>query len=593
MTRLWRLALLALFAIPAAGGASGDPPGPIAWRSWSDGVFAEARREGRLVLLDLEAVWCHWCHVMDETTYRDAEVVALIRSRFVPLRVDQDARLDLSNRYEDYGWPATVVFDADGRELAKLQGYVPPGRMASLLRALADDPTPGPSVTQAPAPPERFAASGSLPDALRGELQALFVERYDTRNGGWGFVHKFLDWDSVEWSMARAAEGDALHERMARDTLSRQLGLLDPAWGGVYQYSDGGVWENPHFEKIMSMQAENLRIYAQAYALWRDPAHLRAAREIRRYLLGFLRSPQGAFYTSQDADVVKGRHGADYFALPDAERRRRGVPRVDTHVYTRENGWAIQALAALHAATGDAPPLREARQAAEWILAHRGLPGGGFRHGERDAAGPYLGDTLAAGRAFLALYAATAERAWLARAASALDFIDARFRGRDGGFATAVPGAGPAAPRPQRDENIAVARFANLLARHTGRPADRERAEHAMRYLATPEVARRFNTGGVLLADSELRRDPLHVTVVGADDDPAARALLQAALALPGGYKRVELWDRRRGPLPNADVTYPATGRPAAYLCVEGRCSAPARRPAELRDRLAGPRGRG
>ncbi len=581
-----RLSALVLLATLGARTSGGESSGSISWQAWSDDVFAQARRANRFVLLDLEAVWCHWCHVMDETTYGDPEVVALIRSRFLPVRVDQDARPDLANRYEDHGWPATVVFGPDGQELARLQGYIPPRRMASLLQGVIDDPTPGPSVTRAPPPPERFADRGALSAGLRAELERLFVERYDTQHGGWGFVHKFLDWDSVEWAMARAAEGDSAHERMARETLTRQLLLLDAVWGGVYQYSDGGVWENPHFEKIMSMQAENLRVYAQAYAWWRDPAHLRAAQEIRRYLLTFLRGPEGAFYTSQDADVVKGEHAREYFALPDVERRKRGLPRVDTHQYTRENGWVIQALVALHVATGEEQPLREARQAAEWILAQRALTGGGFRHDARDSAGPYLGDTLAAGRAFLSLYTATAERSWLERAEAALDFIDARFKGPDGGYLTAA-GAGPPAPRPQRDENIALARFANLLGHYTGKPAGRARAEHALRYLATPEVARRFNTGGVLLADGELRRDPLHVTVVGHRDDASARALYEAALALPGAYKRVELWDRREGPLPDLDVSYPETGRPAAFLCTEDRCSAPAYTPAELRRRVA------
>ncbi|HEV7498427.1 MAG TPA: hypothetical protein VGQ33_00430, partial [Vicinamibacteria bacterium] len=97
-----------------------------------------------------------------------------------------------------------------------------------------------------------------------------------------------------------------------------------------------------------------------------------------------------------------------------------------------------------------------------------------------------------------------------------------------------------------------------------------------LRYLSLPEVARRFNTGGVLLAAAERAREPLHVTVVGARGDPMARALLAAALREPDGYKRVERWDPSAGPLPNPDVTFPPRARAAAYLCAAGRCSAPA-----------------
>jgi uncharacterized protein len=98
-------------------------------------------------------------------------------------------------------------------------------------------------------------------------------------------------------------------ERRARETLAAQLNLMDPAWGGVYQYSTDGDWQHPHFEKIMQMQAEDLRIYAEAYAPWHDETYLRAARQIRGYLKNFLTSQEGAFYTSQDADLVPGEHG--------------------------------------------------------------------------------------------------------------------------------------------------------------------------------------------------------------------------------------------------------------------------------------------
>jgi hypothetical protein len=374
-----------------------EPPGAIAWTDWSDTAFARARADGRLVLLDLGAVWCHWCHVMEETTYKDPEVVSLIQTRFVAVRVDQDARPDLSNRYEDYGWPATVVFDSAGQELVKFQGYIEPERMRGLLRALIADPTPGPSVENATGP--SVGEGAALTDAERRDLQAILVNRYDTKHGGWGTSHKYLDWDSVEWCLLRAREGDRSAEHMARETLDRQLKLIDPVWGGVYQYSDSGDWDHPHFEKIMSMQAEDLRLYAQAHAQLGDARYLQAARDIHKFLTTFLRAPEGAFYVSQDADVVRGEHSGAYFKLGDAERRARGLPRVDTHLYTRETAWAATALLALYAATGEEALRRDAVKAADWILANRAIEGGGFRHDAVDVAGPYLGDSVAAARA--------------------------------------------------------------------------------------------------------------------------------------------------------------------------------------------------
>ena len=577
---VWMAALL--LTCPDLARAQETGTGGIAWRDWSAEVFAQAAGEKRFVLLDLGAVWCHWCHVMDETTYRDPKVIELLARRYLAVRVDQDSRPDLSNRYEDYGWPATIIFAADGTELVKFAGYIPPLRMASLLQGVIDDPTPGPSATQDEA---AFGTETVLSPTLRAELEGQLVARYDRGHGGWAFAKKFLDWDAVEYSLARAATGDHDAEARARETLDKQRTLIDPVWGGVYQYSDHGDWDHPHFEKLAQFQAENLRLFAEAYARWHEPVHLQAARDIHRYLRAFLTSPEGASYVSQDADLVRGEHGGDYFALGDAERRRRGLPRVDTHLYARETGWVATALVALHAATGEAEPLSQGRRAAEWILANRALEGGGFRHDAHDVAGPYLGDTLAAARAFLALHAATGERAFLQHAEQAVGFIDRTFRA-EAGFLTATSRSALEPARPQRDENIQLARLANLLFHYTGKAEHRRVAERAMRYLAVPEIATRFETGGVLLADLELRTEPLHMTVVGPRHDSGTQSLLRAAAAIAVPYKRIELLDAREGPLPRSDVIYPRLSRPAAFLCTEGRCSAPSFSAEELLSRL-------
>jgi uncharacterized protein YyaL (SSP411 family) len=579
------LALCALLSATAAVRADA-----IAWNGWSDEVFARARREHKFVLLDLEAVWCHWCHVMDTTTYRDPRVIALLGSQYLAVRVDQDSRPDLANRYEDYGWPATIIYGPDGTEIVKKQGYVEPDGMARLLRAVIDDPSPvnyhdGSALTAAP------AASGELSPERRAALRQQWLGGYDDVAGGWGADHKFLDWDTVEYALREAAHGDLRAAHMAGDTLRLQRRLLDPVWGGMYQYSVGGGWDEPHFEKIMPMQAEDLRIYALAYAQTGDPADLATAQSIHRYLRTFLTSPDGAFYVSQDADLVAGEHSADYFALDDAGRRARGLPRIDRHIYARENGWAIAALAQLAAIAGDGAARREAEGAAQWVIAHRALPGGGFRHDERDAAGPYLGDTLAMGRAFLALYQLSADPAWLGRAAAAADFIRAHFdRKGEPGFATSdLSHPGFLAPRPEFDENVALARFATALASATGRAEYRDVATSALRWLLAPGMTRTrgLYVGGLLLAEEEARTDPLHVAVIGAKGDPAAQALYATALRAPTAHKLIEWWDRREGPAPRGEDIYPELPQAAAFVCANGACSSPIFAAPALATRLA------
>jgi uncharacterized protein YyaL (SSP411 family) len=559
----------------------------IEWVQWTDDIFKRAKAENRLVLLDLGAVWCHWCHVMEETTYRDAEVVRIIGKHFIAVQVDQDSRPDLSNRYEDYGWPATILFAPDGTELAKRSGYIPPKGMASMLQAFVDDPTPGPSV-RVEAPPST-AAGTTLSEATRDDLMQRLVDAYDPEDGGWGDAHHFLNWDAIEFCLSAAAAGDTQQDRMARQTLTSGLKLLDPVWGGVYQYSTHGDWDHPHFEKIMPFQAENLRIFAQAHTLWREPVWLESAKNIRRYLKHFLTSPEGAFYTSQDADVVQGEHSAEFFSLEDAARRKIGIPRVDTHIYARENGLAVAGLASLYAASGEAAALEEAKRAAEWIIKHRSLRGGGFRHDETDNAGPYLADSLAMARAFLQLHVATAERAWLARAQETAAFMHRTFKD-EAGYDTASPVSNaPFRAKPQVDENIMLARFANLLHHYTGDVEARSMADHAMHFLTAPATidGRGYGVSGILMAERECATEPQHITIVGAKDDPSARALFHTALLSPVAYKRVEWFDEREGPMLRADVNYPDLPQAAAFFCADGRCSAPIKTVEALEKKLA------
>ena len=570
-----RLVAALLLLWTATGYAAGSKPSQIEWQPWSDSVFERAARENRFVLLDLEAVWCHWCHVMDEVTYSDPKVVELIKSRYIPVRVDQDSRPDISRRYENYGWPATVVFNAEGGEIVKRRGYLAPPVMISMLEEIIVDPSPVDYADDEPI--AKFADNPLLSPKLRESLERGFYDTHDAKLGGLKQAQKFIDHDTVEYGLLRAGQGDKEAEEMTRRTLTAALKLVDPAWGGVYQYSTDSDWDHPHFEKIMAMQAEPLRLYALAYGQFRDPRYLQAVRDIHRYATGFLRSPEGAFYTSQDADLVKGEHSEKYFALDDAARRKLGIPVVDKHRYSRENGWMISALATAYTVTGERAYLDDAQRAARWIVANRSITGGGFRHDERDVAGPYLEDTLAMGDAFLALYTATGSREWLGRAQSSAAFIEQHFRGTQPGYLTSAPRAGSRLqPKSNIDENIPLARFTNLLHRYTGAVSYRAMSDYALRMLVTEEVAdSQITAPGILLAAFESVNDPLHITIVGGKDDAAAVALFDSALRYAAVYRRIEWWDRREGNMPNPDVRYPQLPRAAAFICTDSTCSLP------------------
>lgn len=579
----WALAAFILHAGSAAAATT--------FRSWDPSIFSDAKAQRRLVILDLKAVWCHWCHVMEAKTYGDAKISKLIADKFIAVRADQDANPDLSNRYGDWGWPATIVFSADGTELAKLQGYIPPERLGPLLEAFVADPTPGPSARAMLS--VRPAENAVLSDAQRADLEARSAEAYDEEHGGWGGVHKFIDAEAMDLLLNQAERGDVVAATRARQSLDAALHLIDRVDGGIYQYSDKADWKSPHYEKIMFYQASGLRHYAQAYALWREPRHRAAADDLYRYLMTTLRTASGAFATSQDADVDKTLTGREYYGLDAAARRAIGrAPRVDTATYARENGWAIQGLVAYYAATGERAALDAAKMAGEVIVATRAIDGGGFRHGPADRGGPFLGDTLAMGQAALDLYAASGDRAWMDVASRAGDFIAANFRDAEGGVVTTKSPEAAVGVFTQSakalEEQVSTARFANRLHRYTGDARARDLAEHVMRYLSAPDlIDRGVPMPGLLVADRELAVAPTHVTVVGGKGDATARTLHAAALALPGVYKRVDWWDRSEGPMRNPDVTYPELETAAAFACTENLCSLPAFTAEDLAERVA------
>lgn len=576
-----RFLLSFLFSCLFSSVASASPQGgPIQWQDWSEDAFTQARTENKLVLLNLEAVWCHWCHVMDQKTYGNPEVAALIKQHYIPIKVDHDARPDLANQYRDYGWPATIFLDAQGTDLVKRAGYIQPDNFARLLNAIVADPTPERAAQQKV--PDKFALEPQLQPKVLTELLARHRNLYDSELGGLKSSLKTLDRDHVEYALLQARRGDVFETQVAQKTIKASFALVDPEWGGIYQYSTHGDWQHAHFEKIMTSQAGFLRIYALAYQQFGDAEYLKQAHAIVQYLGDFLTAPSGAFYTSQDADLNQGEKATEYFALTDRARRSQGIPRIDQNIYARENGMAIEALAALYEASGDPSHLRIATTAANVIRQTHQRADGGFRHSAADKSGQYpelhLGDTLYMGAAFLQLHKVTGERIWLAQAERCGRYIASHFKADTAGFLSGLRRPNfPVQPVRHIEENIKATRFLNLLGHYTGEETIHRAAAHGMRYLATTEIALgRIEDSGILIAAEELTRPPPHYTIVGKRNSVDGKKIFAVGLAEAGWYKRIEWWDKTEGPLRNSDVTYPDFDKPAGYICIERLCSAPA-----------------
>lgn len=586
---------LALLAVPA--GAEEAAPNRIPWSAWNESTFARAKAEGRIVLVVVSTSWCHWCHVMQRETYADPRVERALARAFVPVKVDADARPDLAERFRAYRWPATGFLAPDGAPVLALRGYRSADEFLPILadveqRVRRGGPYPGfdapvPSATPV-GEPDRAAL-----EALRARLVAQLDATYDPRFQGWGRGQKYPLAEPILWGLRRARTHprEALPLRRALDTLAQQERLIDPVWGGMFQYSVGPDWDEPHYEKLMEVNAGALAAYAQAFALtgnerWRADAVLIAA-----WFERFLLAPEGVFFANQDAEVG-GREATAFHRLDDAGRRRVGVPRVDTNVYARENGLAIQAHVLWAAEGGGDVALARGIRAAERILATHRDANGLFRHGGSDGAGlRYLADQAEMGRALLALARATGDPRWSVEASRLAEALGPAFAVPEGGFAdaTAEPGIPGTLGSRRRalESNASAARFLLAAARVHDRPAWRREAGRALLAVGEPTFAAAHwrYVGGLLLGVEEALAAGRKVTLHGDPADPRTRALLLAASRAAA-----------RDPdllVVGAEVPLAAGLAPFAVVCrSDASCSDPLADPAvldlELGDRLPG-----
>lgn len=513
--------------------------GGLAWASFDAATFAKAKAERRFVLLDGAAEWCHWCHVMEAETYHDPVVRQLLADRFVAAKVDIDARPDIADRYADYGWPATVIFSPDGEEIGKYRGYLSPTDFIEILRAVVG------GEAEKEAAQER--ARERLPDIvapaatratsdLTARWTALWLDDlFDENQGGWGARQKLPCGWNDEWALVHGARpGEERLQKRALFTLAQERRLIDPSWGGLYQYSIGesgpSDWDSPHFEKLLVPNALALRAYALAFELTKDARWKEPIRAIRRWVEAFMISPEGAFYTTQDADL--NAHDPDkpfvdghrYYALDDAGRRALGAPRIDRHVYARENGLAIAAYATVGRVLGDRTALAIAnRAAAQVLVTHvpKQPPGfEGISHGPR--GGPpettrHLADQVALGWGLVLLDEAVRgtpdeDPASFGNAQHIASYVLSELQDREhGGFYahTNDPGAVGVFARRRKpfDHNVLAVRFLAKIERRAPHRLQRDGIARALGLLSIADTIRdqgRF-VGDLLSALDETR----------------------------------------------------------------------------------------
>ncbi|MGZ3932278.1 MAG: DUF255 domain-containing protein, partial [Bacteroidia bacterium] len=451
------------------------------WSHFDADIFTRAKKENKLVLLHLRANWCHWCHVMEEKTYTDKKVVDYLSKNYIACTEDHDERQDLTSLYNDYGWPATVIFDASGNELLKEPGYIAADEFLATLMKLRKNPKKIASDFVAADP------KGSTDAARKAALATVngrFRNSLDFATGGFVFGQKYIEFDTFEYALAHY-KSDSLSKWLTNSVVNSK-GIYDKEWGGVFQYSTHDDWDHVHYEKLLFIQARYIKIYCWYYKLFNDAEALQKAEDIVKYVDRFLKSPTGGYYNAQDADLVKGEKSHEYFALSDAERMKKGIPDIDSNVYTSDNAQFAEALTILWAASGKEKYLNDALACTDFLISKR-KSSNMYMHGESYAATVSLKDNTWMARNLLMQYRATQKPQYKSEAEQILNNVAGTFPSGKGFLYTYV-GKSALKSAYSISENIDAARLLNYCSHVFHEPLYKTKAKEVFDFLTNERI---------------------------------------------------------------------------------------------------------
>ncbi len=319
---------------------------PIDWNEWGEEAFAKARAERKPVLLDIGAVWCHWCHVIDRESYENPEIAAMINKLYIPVKVDRDERPDVDARYQSAvsalsgqgGWPLTAFLTPEGKPFFGGTYFPPddaggrPGFKRILLAISEAFQSRRADVDQSADALAEAVAQAEIGHGARGIFDARVIDsvvdsarkQFDPAHGGFGHAPKFPHAGTVDLLLEcyqRSRDPELL--RIAERTLEGMAlgGVYDQIGGGFHRYSVDERWCVPHFEKMTYDNSELLRSYLHGFQVTGEPLFHETAEGIVAWVDEVLSDQgRGGFFASQDADQTLDDDG-DYFTWTQQEVR--------------------------------------------------------------------------------------------------------------------------------------------------------------------------------------------------------------------------------------------------------------------------------
>jgi uncharacterized protein YyaL (SSP411 family) len=318
---------------------------PVDWYPWGEEALARAKAENKPILLSIGYSACHWCHVMEEESFSDADTARLMNEWFVAIKVDREERPDLDHIYQlvvqlmgrSGGWPLTVFLTPSqkpffgGTYFPPVDRYGMPSFKTLLttihdawerehddLVAQAEQITKG--IARATAPSNDSGAR--IDDDALAKAANDILDRSDGAHGGFGLQPKFPNTMALDVLALHAKfRGDAHAKKHVDKTLDamRAGGVYDQLGGGFHRYSTDERWLVPHFEKMLYDNALLLRAYADGFLVYEKARFRETAQEIATYLMRDMRDASGAFYSTEDADS-EGEEGK-FFVWTEGEAR--------------------------------------------------------------------------------------------------------------------------------------------------------------------------------------------------------------------------------------------------------------------------------
>ena len=592
---------------------------PVAWYPWGDDAFAEARRRDVPVLVSIGYSTCHWCHVMARESFADPETAALMNRDFVAIKVDREEHPEVDAAYmaaaaafsRHLGWPLTVFTTPEGRPFYAGTYFPPEPRsglpsftqvLGAVTEAWTDrrEQVDGTAGAVASALAETQAAASveeDLPSVEDIARAAAAIEaREDREFGGFGggdpAAPKFPIATALRFLQSGAVRtANPAASAVADRALAAMTGsaLRDPVEGGFFRYATRRDWTVPHYERMLTDNAQLLEVAI-------DAGDEPTARGIARFLIDVLQQPSGGFGAAQDSEswIDGARSEGGYYARDAASRADLDPPAVDGKVVTGWNGLAIGALARAGARLDEPAWIEAARWAAEAVLGANVRPDGRLVRASLDeiasTASASLADYGQLSSGLVALAVATGEVAYAERARDlVLACIDAEGAPRvPGGGDPVLAAQGIAAPDAASDGDepsgpSALADAAVSLWRLGGRGELRAVAERIVAAHAAGALEQPLAYGAMLRVAAELAQPP-HQLVVVAEE--RSGPLVAAARRLPCDVFAVvtpaqaEEWARAGFEL---FVEKSAQGgRATAYDCRDFACRLPVTDPAEL-----------